>query len=168
MKKPVLSLKLCSLALSLLFVASCRSDREVVPQTEKTLQTDNVGKTLADSDRHTIALALAYSLQDPAMRVFMKTEALKKFDGDYDVLYKRVANTTVDGISFTQRLASGLSGSSSAGRVSATEAVSTINQIASQNPLLNFALAAGQEKWNPASETALVAVLPANYDEATT
>ncbi|HET8809406.1 MAG TPA: hypothetical protein VFM65_03985 [Flavobacteriaceae bacterium] len=51
------------------------------------------------------ALALHQAMiQNVALREFLKNEALKKFDGDYDILYNYVKNKNVDGSTFRELL----------------------------------------------------------------
>jgi hypothetical protein len=58
---------------------------------------------------------LAKTLKDKEVRTFIKSEALKQFDGDYDVLYKNVAEYSfTDGKKFKDKLAQ--SGSDKSGR----------------------------------------------------
>ena len=43
-----------------------------------------------DPQMEAIAKALAASMGEESVRTLIKTEALKKFDGDYDILYQKL------------------------------------------------------------------------------
>jgi hypothetical protein len=50
------------------------------------------------------ALIIAHSLQDRKFREFYKSEAMKKFDGDFDILYSNVKDSYVGGKSLHARI----------------------------------------------------------------
>ena len=100
-------------ALSLLLGAgACNQQAEVSPasatdsKARKSSETKPQMPALTyDPDLELFAQSLAASLADPAVRSFVKAEASKQFDGDYDILYSQVKDKTAGKASFEQTLA---------------------------------------------------------------
>ncbi len=99
-----------------------------------------------------VAKNLAVSLAQEEFRSFIKTEALRKFDGDYNILYSQIKNSKVAGKNFRSFVQAG-DGS---------------NDIASSVPLLNVAVPVNIENWDTKEFTPLVAVIYSSYDEEKT
>ena len=95
------------------------------------------------------ARKLAKSLSNAQLRSFIKTEAVKKFDGDYDVLF-----STVKGYALSNEL-------------TGVDLNSEELAASAELPLLNVAVPVHAEEWDPQAYTPLVAFLPEDYDENT-
>lgn len=99
-----------------------------------------------------VAKALAKALTDKQMRTFVKAEASKRVDGDYNILYTRVANRVVDGQTVAQALSAAQGGSPSA-------RTTPIDLLAQDMPLLNVSVPINIKHWDVNQFTPLVAVL---------
>ncbi|GAB4183216.1 MAG: hypothetical protein OHK0057_37290 [Thermoflexibacter sp.] len=107
-----------ALILVLIFAASCQKsqikdiEKEVVNVNEKASQStsspfnderfnyDEINRNLEE-----FALALAKEMANPEIRKLIKTEAMKQFDGDYDILYKNFKNLKMqNGLSIEEHL----------------------------------------------------------------
>jgi len=96
------------------------------------------------------AKLLAATINGKDVRKFLKDEANKKFDGDFDILVNKVIDTKIGGVSFKDKVAK----SSSLG-------VSKGNEIFSKvikNPNLNISVPVLVENWNDAKQQLLVGV----------
>lgn len=116
----------------------------------------DVKLSFQDKKLDKLARRLASSLEDEELRAFIKTEALKKFDGDYDILYSMIKGKNVGSRKFSEHL-------NRAGN--ADEAVS---QVADEIPLLNIAVPVNIEKWDTETFTPMVAFAYSSFDENTT
>lgn len=101
------------------------------------------------------AKTLAKALEkEPALRVFIKNESLKKFDKDYDVFYQMVKDNQIDNETFEQKI---LKYSSSQDSF-----MNSINSL----PLLTILVPELPEfdanRWNTNTEIPAVAVAPKN------
>ena len=104
----------------------------------------------ASSDMEQFAMNLAVSLQDRNVRNLIKAEAMKQFDGDYDVLVRELLNKQVgNGKTFADKIAPP--------QVSPNERVATLSD---NTPLLNIGVPVNVEKWNAADVEPLVALIP--------
>lgn len=108
-------------ALSPLIFYSCSTDDDSI--SVKDLKTYSIGKGKAMSEFAAILSKATYENQ--SVREFLKQEASKKFDDNYDVLYANVKNKQIDGTSFQDILKSYSSNSK-------------ITQIENEVPLLNI------------------------------
>ncbi len=107
------------------------------------------------------ALLLAKTLENRNVRASLKQEALKKFDGDFDILYQKFASKQLNEGSFREVLAR-------SDKNSKTRGQELLNKIADEVPLLNIAIPVNIEKWDVANFKPLVAVRGVNFDDATT
>lgn len=123
-----------------------------------------------DQDIDFIAKQLASSLNKKEIRQFIKNEALKKFDGDFDILYKDAKNKIINGQTFQNHLAG--SGNIPVNTTKSTSSTSEqskkIEGIGNYVPLLNIAVPVNIEKWDTEIFTPLVAIRSIDYDEKTT
>ena len=77
--------------------------------TGASLQAQEITK---DQARNQFAQTLALAMSNPGLRDFLKTEASRQFDGDFDILYEVVKNREVSpGRTFASVLANYASGS---------------------------------------------------------
>jgi Protein of unknown function (DUF3103) len=117
-----------------------------------------------DKDLETVAIALAKSMKDQEIRSAIKTEALKQFDGDYDILYSVFADVRVSGRTVHQDLtragASAGLGGADMWRFSAE-----LGRIRASIPKLQISVPVHIDDWDVASSMPLVAVAPAGDEQ---
>lgn len=99
-------------------------------------------------DFEAFAKILAGATESADFRAALKEEALKKFDGDYDVLYANIRSNTVKGKQFAAYLDKG-----------ETTNRATIDNLLRKNPLLNISIPLHSENWNTSKHKLLVAAL---------
>ena len=105
------------------------------------------------------AKLLAASINGKDVRKFLKDEANKKFDGDFDILVSKVIDTKIGGVSFKDKVAK-----------SSTLGVSKGNEIFSnaiKNPKLNISVPVLVENWNDKKQQLLVGVNNGTIDGET-
>lgn len=95
------------------------------------------------------------------MREFIKTEALQKFDGDYNVLYHYIRDQSVNGTS----VESALRATESA---NGTSLLKNIESVSEEIPLLNFSVPVNIENWHTNDFIPLVVIKPTGYDDQKT
>lgn len=105
-----------------------------------------------------VAQALAKSLSDESMRRLVKSEASRKIDGDYNILYGTIDTKLVGGRTVRQVLAAAQSDSPSARTM-------PVNSLTQQLPLLNIAVPINIDKWDVSQFTPMVAVLNDKEDD---
>ena len=104
-----------------------------------------------------MAKALARTLGDAATyRQLLKAEALKQFDGDYDVLYRAFAAQQPG---FGQRMDELVAGSKSG------QPLTGMTDVLAHVPNLNISVPVNIDKWDAGSFSPLVVFIPADYDE---
>jgi hypothetical protein len=132
----------------------CNRDKiaQELPQPRETAAQAQTNQELA-----AVAQALARTLgTDAAARQQLKAEALKKIDGDYDVLYQPFA---AGHAAFGQHMAEAVGGTGPAGL--------TMPALVSRIPTLNLLVPVNIDKWDAATYAPLVIFIPAGYDERT-
>ncbi|TYZ05776.1 DUF3103 family protein [Hymenobacter lutimineralis] len=110
-----------------------------------------------------MALSLAKSLENASLRRELKKEALKKFDGDYDVLYAQFKDRVVDGYTVQERLV----GETSIGS-SNTLRHTSVDSAAQTIAKLQLAVPVHCEDWDTEQFVPLVAYIPQDFDEGIT
>jgi hypothetical protein len=103
------------------------------------------------SELEEVAKALAASMGEESVRTLIKTEALKKFDGDFDILYQNINDKNVGGKTLNAVL-------NENGRKNGAARTLPISSLAAQMPLLNISVPVNIEKWNTGSFEPLVVV----------
>jgi hypothetical protein len=96
------------------------------------------------------AKLLATSINSKEVRKFLKDEANKKFDGDFDILVSNVLNSNVGKSTFKEKV----EGSSSLGLAKGKGVFAN----AIKNPKLNISVPINIEKWDDTKQQVLVAV----------
>ena len=96
---------------------------------------------------------------DESVRTLIKTEALKKFDGDFDILYQNIKDRQVGGKTMNAVLNENGSRSGASRKI-------PIAHLAAQMPLLNISVPVNIEKWNTGSFEPLVVVQSNVKDES--
>ena len=160
MTRPTIKHLLLITAIAWFMFACSQQNKEVAPVT-----TVNKAKiiTKLDQDMADFAQALAKSLKSTGVRTFIKQEAAKKFDNDYDILFGKAGDFSIENRSFRQHIENNLPAANER-QSNAT----LINRILSQNPLLNIAVPVHLEDWQTARYLPKVAVLPEGYDDQKT
>lgn len=133
----------------------CNRDKiaQELPQPAETATQVQTNQELA-----AVAKALARTLgADATARQQLKAEALKKFDGDYDVLYQPF---TAEHSAFGQRVADAVASAGPTGL--------TIPGLLERIPMLNLSVPVNIEKWDAATYAPLVIFIPAGFNERTT
>ena len=160
MKKTLQRLGMVTVGLSLCLWSCDKQDKNVQPSEEITVLTP----TEYNSRLEDVAKALAISMNEKSVKSFIKEEALKKFDGDYDILYGQVEDKKINGENFESILAT----NTSIGKSAKVDAVNNLRQTQKLIPLLNIAVPLNIEKWNTDNYSPMVVVLPDNYSEEKT
>ncbi len=154
-----------ALIISLLSVFSCDNDSsDVQPMTklsskeeilipataslfdEKSMRVSTPEEIIAAEE---FAKLLASSLKDQGVRKFIKDEANKIFDGDFDILVSRVVNSKIGDVTFSEKIKQNSVGGITKGN--------EVFENAIKNPKLNIAVPILIEKWDT-SKQPLVAV----------
>ncbi len=115
-----------------------------------------------------LAMALARTLTEKNVRVKLKEEVGKKFDGDYNVLFKHIGDYRFsDGKTLRQRIANGYGESRSkvGEKVGDEAALIAVNAFVSKIPRFHIAVPVNYSKWDPHSYTPLVAYVPFGIDD---
>jgi hypothetical protein len=94
------------------------------------------------------ALIVAHSLQDKELREFYKSEAMRKFDGDFDVLYSNVKDNYVGKESLHSRLSEIANYITRETKLEFKTEFNTIDELTSKIPKLQIAIPVNCEEWN--------------------
>jgi hypothetical protein len=94
---------------------------------------------------------------DAGARQQLKAEALKRFDGDYDVLYQPFASEHPD---FNQRVSDAVATTGLDGL--------TMDGLLNRVLMLNLSVPVNIEKWETSTYAPLVVFIPAGFSERTT
>ncbi len=139
-------------------IFSCQKEKDAPPLIAKKLSSlEVVVENNGNFDK--IAKQLAVALRQKDMRVFIKNEASKKFDGDFDILFKNVQNVSVGGKAFKNHLVD-----KSKNSMLTLENIAIISE---GTPLLNISVPVNIDKWDAETFTPLVAIVPDDYDDKT-
>lgn len=140
------------------------------PPFEKSLS--SLGKKEVNSEAvngalEKLAMALARALTERDVRIKLKEEVGKKFDGDYDVLFKNIADFRfTDGATFREKLAKGYAQARAVAgeRVDHAAALAAINGLATRIPKFHI-IAVNYEIWDAGTYVPMVGFAPVNTDE---
>ena len=114
-----------------------------------------------NADLNQIAQGLAVALKNGEMQQLIRREAMKKFDGDFDILYSQVKTSRVGSNAVQEVLAQSTLNRNS--RMSAVEALEALNAKTASLPLLNISVPVNIDKWQAGNEEVLVAVSPSSW-----
>lgn len=145
LKNKIYKIFLQSSLLGILLIGFFTSCNQELLEPQQDLE--NSEQVLYDSQMSEFAKNLASSLKELEFREFLKTEALKKFDGDYDILWQFVQNENIVVQKMHKR------------------SEPYLKSLLQRFPGLNVSIPIHAEKWNTNSFTPLVAVIPLNFDE---
>lgn len=133
-------------------VANLDNEEILVPSTATVVDAKSSGisakKEIAEVEE--FAKRLAASLKEEEMRTFLKDEASKQFDGDYDILVSNVIDTKVGDESFDDKIKGGTENSNAR--------TSNVVDAATKNPKLNISVPVLIEDWDDQKKQPLVAV----------
>ena len=127
---------------------------------------------------HELANLLAKSMSDEMGRSFIKEEALKEFDGDFDILFAEIKDKDLSKTSLKSSNHKTFGGflksfyASNNKLKSDADFGAFLNSLIEKYPLLQISMPEISEEstknWNESDYAPLVAVLPDNFDEKTT
>jgi hypothetical protein len=117
-----------------------------------------------------LAKALASTLNEPGSRRLLKQEVGKKFDGDFNALYRDLANRPVGkGRAFRQALGGSFAKVQGRGRTvdSKAKAVAQrdLDELTASLPKLQIAVPAGFAEWDADTQAPLVTFVPEGIDD---
>jgi len=147
--------KLLSIAFATFLLTSCSKKMDEFTSTPQ--QFKRADSTAINESLDNAALIVATSLKDRAVRSFIKAEALKQFDGDYDILYQSAKNTAING-STLENIFSG----NMQGRFSKTN---VFEKIISNVSNFQISVPVHCEEWNENNYTPLVAIAETGVNE---
>jgi len=105
------------------------------------------------------AKLLASAINGKEVRKFIKDEANKKFDGDFDILVSKVLDSKIGQINFKEKVEQNSSFGASKGK--------EVFEKAIRNPKLNISVPIQIENWNESKQQLLVAVNVGTIDGET-
>ena len=149
------SMLACMIAGGMLSLNSCDDKSNLEPSPKRVI-TPTLGEIINSNELDEIAKALAASMGDESVRTLIKNEALRKFDGDFDILYQSIKERQVGGNTLNAVL-------NENGRKDGASRTVPIAQLAAQIPLLNISVPVNIEKWNTGSFEPLVVVSPSSF-----
>ena len=159
MKKTLQRLGIVTVGLSLCLWSCKEQDKNVQPSE------DVIAKELSQNEHFNrmegVAKALAKSMGDKQVRSFIKSEASKQMDGDYDILYNWVDDKVIGGKSLESIIVDNTVTSPS----SKTNALENLRVTAASIPLLNISVPANIDKWDTENFEPLVAVSPYSFKD---
>lgn len=152
-------------AVILVFISSCQkeendlfsnsSNNEVILLVPSTATLIDQKSAIQYQEKTVIEAAdfaqlLAASINDQSIRSFLKEEANKKFDGDYDILVNKIIDTKIDAVSFKDRIS----------QINSQNCLKSANvfDAALGNEKLNISIPVLIDKWDVNRHELLVAV----------
>lgn len=156
--------KLFLTALALTTAAAAWAQAGPVGQDAAGLQMN--GKSVNPALRE-VAQALAATLGDAQTRRVVKREVGKKFDGDFNVLYREIANKKVGTGTFRQALGNAVGKvQKKAGTVGKEAALRNLDEYSSALPQLQISVPVKFADWDVDKTAPLVAFVPADVDDS--
>jgi hypothetical protein len=112
-----------------------------------------------------LSIAYAKALENKEIRDVLKTEALKKFDGDYDVLHRTMKSKMIEGLSLNRILAKNIS---APGYLKSAETGNDdiVDSLASNINNLQVSVPVHCDEWDVDTFTPQVIFLPSNFEES--
>lgn len=168
-----LNLILCVLIITALF--SCtKKEAEVISDRQ-----DNNFEIFNDTEYNemmkSVAIAVSESMNEsPEFRRLLKIEALKMFDGDYDILLSKISNVEISRNEGNLKKSNekikvkDLLGAKITERSKLKSGGNILDELTEAFPLLQIAIPVHAEEWVPEAYTPTVTFLPEEYDDATT
>lgn len=155
------------LCTAVVFFTGCEKEM-LEPDQNVAMQEATMGNTNArrDVQLERFARALASAITEKEVRMLIKEEANRQFDGDYDILFRKLKDEQTGNGKVLNVLARHLSALEK--NPSFANPENELNSLSADVPLLNIAVPIHMDKWDAAQYTPLVAVVPSNFDEKTT
>jgi hypothetical protein len=147
--------ELLVIASAALILSSCKKNMNEI--TAPAQPASITGSISLNESLDNAAMTIAASLKDQSVRSFIKSEALKQFDGDYDILYQSVKNNSIKGRS----LESILSGNTQARLPQANG----FEKMVAIVPNFQISVPVHCDKWNEMNYTPLVAISQPGVNE---
>ncbi|HEX6201593.1 MAG TPA: hypothetical protein VF100_01245, partial [Thermoanaerobaculia bacterium] len=114
-----------------------------------------------------LAKSLAVALEDREVRALIQQEVGRQFDGDFNVLYRDLANSRLaDGSTFRGRLAKAAAATPGSTRRSVAASLATIDGYAEALPRLQIAVPIHFADWDVDSQVPLVTYVSTEVDDA--
>ncbi len=158
----------------LLLIVSCEKDSK----SDLDTSIESVEENQYNEEVEFLAQTIARSMSDVNGRTFLKTEAIKQFDGDYDILFAEIVNKELNSTSLKSTQCNdylkylSVYANDESCLKSSVDFEAIINSIMQNNPLLQISIPElsefSPEDWDESESAPLVAILPENYDESTT
>jgi hypothetical protein len=129
---------------------------KTISKINKTTTSLRISGLQTDLDLLTVKFtkALAASLGNEEIRVFLKLEAQKKFDGDFDILFSKSKDLSLNNKKITDILVESK-------EITASE----LQEVMRLNFKLNIAIPINIEKWDTKNQAPLVTFIPSDYVE---
>ncbi|WP_158552691.1 DUF3103 family protein [Spirosoma telluris] len=143
----------CKIIILTIILVSCSKESVIDTSKYGSARIDG-GVARYDPFIEKLAKTLAKSLKKSEVRKFIKKEALKKFDGDYDILFSTIVNQSINSRKVKDVL-----------RDMDNEPFNS-DEVISKLPLINIAVPVGIEKWQEESFTPVVVAFPDIQDES--
>lgn len=160
-------LTLLAIFFVIIHLSGCEDSRSLEP--EENLYEQDYKSAMVLSQR--FAKVLLDATENPEIRSFLKREALKQFDGDYDILLAKSRNEQIESrmtdgrlvsLTFEDFLLGNTPASSSSGRI--TEVPNLIDSLLAVYPTLQISapqlVSASIENWDPETDPYNVVLLP--------
>lgn len=153
--------------------SSCEKVHEEIPTNGNTVISE---RTEYDIQMKDFAKAVHLAIVNNSdLRELISSEALKQFDGDYDVLVTTISSQKVRVDDATLKTKAGSDGMTvkdlldsyytSSAQTKSTNSI--IDELQSKYPDLQISVPVHAEEWDPETYIPIVAFLPSDYDDAT-
>mgnify|MGYP001281221797 FL=1 len=155
---PLLYLLQFLLVALLLIYEGCSEDYSGLVQPSTETPNTNISMLMKSSNSNyqrindaieDFAIIIAKAVEEKEFREFLKAEAMKKFDGDYDILYSLVKDkTTKSGKTLHSKVTEIAADVKRAGASKFKSEFSTVEELIVKIPKLQIAIPVNCEKWN--------------------
>ena len=157
--------KLFFCLLTVLIISSCNKNEEINPVNSETENNDAI--TQRNDALEKMALLVKDAVKNEEFRELIKQEATKQFDGDYDILYKRIARRQLkssNNVSINNFFVKSISQKE---QKSAKVAQANLEKMVNTIPDFQISVPVNCDKWDTKNFIPLVTYIPANFDEKT-
>lgn len=142
------------LLMCLFFFISCKKEEQFTRQIPQ-LEVESYSAKSVNSEVSKFAINVSKALENSDFRNFIKEEALKQFDGEYNVLYQFVKESRVNGKRVIDLLQPEVTGSNE-----------IFDSLLIKVPNIQIAVPVNIEKWNSSTEIPWVIYLPVDFDDS--
>ncbi|MGF7141454.1 hypothetical protein [Roseimarinus sediminis] len=123
-------------------------------------------KNVTNEALEILSIAYANAIENEMFRSEVKREALKKFDGDYDILHKTLQDNEINGIKIKEILATNLT-KPSIYKSTNIAGYEYLDSLISKIENLQISIPIHCDSWDISSFTPKVIFLPTNFSERT-